>query len=169
MKRLSRFFLSVLIAGAILSATLPARVQSQIKHVSTDELTQKSEVVARGKVREMKSEWDETRSRIRTRVSLSVDEYLKGGGGGTLEVIIPGGEVDGVGELYSHMARFKQDEDVVVFVEKDKKGRYRVAGGSEGKFSVKKDDATGKPVVAGSRSLDDFRSEIKRAAQRQKN
>jgi hypothetical protein len=160
---------SGLIAGAILLASVPGRVQSQSKHVSTDELVQKSEVVARGKVREMKSEWDETRSRIRTRVSLSVDEYLKGGGGGTMEVFVPGGEVDGVGELYTHMARFKQDEDVVVFAEKDKKGRYRITGGNEGKFAVKNDEKTGKRFVSGDRSLEDFKADIKKSVQASKN
>jgi len=160
---------SVLVAGAFLSALVPGRVQSQSKHVSTDELVQKSEVVARGKVREMRSEWDETGSRIRTRVSLSVDEYLKGGGAGTMEVFVPGGEVDGVGELYTHMPRFKQDEDVVVFAEKDKKGRYRITGGNEGKFAVKDNEKTGKRVVSGDRPLDEFKEEIKKSVQALKN
>jgi hypothetical protein len=117
----------------------------------------------------MKSEWDETRSRIRTRVSLTVDEYLKGGSGGTIEVFIPGGEVDGVGELYSHTARFKQNEEVIVFAEKDKKGRYRITGGNEGKLAVMSDEKTGKRFISGDRPLEEFKADIKRSVQALKN
>jgi hypothetical protein len=149
---------------------VPATVKSQSRALGTDELTTKSEVVALGRVKEMKSQWEGNKERIVTYVTLDVDEYLKGSGTGrTLTIVNPGGEVDGVGELYTHMARFKQDEDVVVFVEKDKKGHYRMTGGNDGKFAVKKDVATGMPVVSGNKSLDDFKAQIKRSAQLNKN
>ena len=64
---------------------------------------------------------------IRTRVTLSVDQFVKGGSPqNSLTIYIPGGEIDGVGEVYSHMPTFRQNEDVVVFAEKDRDDRYRV-------------------------------------------
>ena len=149
------------IVPLVLVALVPTGVRSQSKHLTTDKLTTQAEVVAVGKVKETKSEWDEFHSSIRTRVTLSVDEYLKGSGGNTFDVYVPGGEVDGVGELYTHMARFKKDEEVVVFARKDQKNRYRVSGGDQGKFIIEKDQASGRPTIGGSQSLDDFKTEVR--------
>jgi len=156
------------IVPLVLVALVPAGVRSQSKHLTTDKLTTQAEVVAVGKVKETKSEWDEFHSSIRTRVTVSVDEYLKGSGANNLDVYVPGGEVDGVGELYTHMAKFKKDEEVVVFAEKDSNNRYRVSGGDQGKVIVKKDETTGMPMVGGQQSLDDFKVEVRGHAKGQK-
>ena len=164
MKLHDRIVLRCALAALSFILIIPTTVYSQAKALGTDELTRKSEIVAHGRVKEMKSQWEGNKERIVTYVTVNVDEYLKGSGaGGTLTIVNPGAEVDGVGELYTHMARFSRDEEVVVFVEKDKKGRYRMTGGNEGKFSVRKDDASGKSVVSGQRSLDDLRTEIRKA------
>jgi hypothetical protein len=131
--------------------------------MSTEALTKRAEIVAVGKVTAMKSEWDRNKTRIVTRVTIAVGEYLKGGAGNVMTITSPGGEVDGVGEWYSHTERFKKDEDVVVFAEKDTKGNYRVAGGQDGKISIKKDESTGVSQVSGRMSLDDFKARIKDA------
>lgn len=167
MNRRLHHFLPFLIAGAILSATTPGQVHPQSRKVSTDDLTRTSEIVARGKVREMKPEWDESRSRIRTRVTLAVDEYLKGSGGGTMDVYVPGGEVGSVGEVYSHVAKFSRDEDVILFANRDRRGRFRISGGSQGKFTVTRDEKTGTNIVSNYWTLDDFRGSINRAVRAQ--
>lgn len=147
----------------VLCFMIPMGLMAQSKAISTEDLTAQAEVVAVGKVKEAKGEWDETHSRIRTRVTLSVEEYLKGSGGSSLEVYVPGGEVDGVGELYSHTAKFSVAEEVVVFAERDGKGRFRVAGGSQGKHSITKDEASGKRVVSHYWTLDDFKGKVNKA------
>ena len=136
----------------------------QSKEVALADLSKKADVIAVGRVSRMKAEWTQDRSRIQTTVTVSIDEYVKGSGGSTLELSVPGGEVGSVGEVYSHMPKFLEGENVVVFAEKDKRGHYRVAGGSDGKYGVKKDEVTGKPVVAGRKPLDDFKTEIRNAA-----
>ncbi len=139
-------------------------VFGQMKMLSTEELTRRADVVAVGQVASLSSEWNETHSAIRTRVVLSVSQYVKGTGeGGSLTVYVPGGEVGTVGEIYSHMPVFHRDEDVVVFAEKDRQNRYRVCAGQQGKFVVKTDAATGVKLVAGRRTLQEFTAEIKRA------
>lgn len=149
---------------AILSFVVPTAARSQAKALGTDELTRKSDVVAHGRVQQLRSQWVGNKERIVTYVTVDVDEYIKGNPSGrTITIVNPGGEVDGVGELYTHMARFKQDEHVVVFVEKDREGKFRMAGGNEGKWSVRRDDATGKLMVAGRKSLDELKEEVKRA------
>jgi hypothetical protein len=142
----------------------PPTVFSQTQSASTEELAQRSEVVAVGTVTSLTSEWNENRSSIRTRVNLSVSEFLKGAtSNNTLTLFIPGGEVDGVGEIYSDMPRFRTDENVFVFAKKDARGYYRVAGGSQGKYSIHRDEISGKRLIAGDTSLDDLIATVRNA------
>lgn len=155
--------LAFFILGSVLAFGRPELLLGQTKHLSTDELSKQAEVVAVGKVSGVKSQWDNNKSRIVTQVTMTVGEYLKGNAGGEMTITSPGGEVDGVGEWYSHSPRFKNAEDVVVFARRDKQGHYRIAGGHEGKFSVKKDAASGKQVVNEHGSLDEFKSQIRKS------
>ena len=151
----------ILVATICLFVSAP-RVLTQTKTVSLDELTQSSDVIAVGQVKNMTSEWDETGTRIRTKVQVSVDQLVAGTNpGSTLTLYVPGGEVGTVGEFYSHMPVFKREEQVVVFATQDKQHHYRVSAGVQGKFTVQKDQTTGKPIVPGHATLEEFTSMIK--------
>jgi hypothetical protein len=118
--------------------------------------------VAVGKVKELKSEWGSKKDAIVTRVTVAVDEYLKGGAGQTLTILVPGGEVDGVGEWYSHTAYFKQDEEVVLFAKKRGSSQFHTTGGDAGRLVITKDPQSGARVVAGGATLDEFRTRVKK-------
>ena len=139
------------------------QVSAQTKAMTTEEMARRADVVAIGKVTATKSEWDQNKSRIVTRATMNVGEYVKGNAGSVMTFTTLGGEVDGVGEWYSHVARFTKDEEVVVFAEKDKKVNYRVTGGSEGKIPIKRDERTWIARVSSQITLDDFKSRIKQA------
>jgi hypothetical protein len=137
---------------------------SQSKEVSTEALAAQAEVVAVGKVSSLVPQWNEDHSRIVTRVTLSVQNYIKGGTAGQLlTLLVPGGEIDGVGELYSHTAVFQSDENVLVFAQKDPQGNYRVSAGQQGKYTVKKDDASGQLMVGGTRTLQEVTALVQKA------
>lgn len=103
---------------------------------------------------------------IRTRVTVNVDQYVKGGSAGNaLTLYVSGGEVDGVGEVYSDMPRFRAEEEVFVFAKKDARGFYRVAGGDQGKYTILKDEASGRPMVAGRKTLEEFTASVRTALQ----
>jgi hypothetical protein len=156
----------VLVLLIAFGTILPLRAQEKV--LSAEELSSSADVICIGKVDGVASEWNESRSMIRTRVTLVVDQYIKGSGQGpTLVLFVPGGEVDGVGEMYSHMATFKKDESVLVFAEKDRLGRYRVTGGQQGKLNISHDEATGKAMVGGSRPLEEITTIIQKAAHAQ--
>ena len=143
---------------------------SQSRKVTTAELAQQSEVVARGSVKQLKSAWEGKKERIVTYVTIQVEEFIKGGGSEkTLTLVNPGGEVDGVGEIYTHMATFREGEDVIVFAQKDHEGRLRVAGGQQGKFRLEKDNVTGKTIVGGATTVEDFSTDVKQAVSRPQN
>ncbi len=158
------------ILRALLPATsmllfLPGLVAGQEQATSLAGLTRRADVVVSGRVTTLESEWDETRTRIRTRVSVAVDEFVKGTGReGTLTLYTPGGEIDGVGEVYSEMPAWKSGEQVVVFAQKDQRGKYLVTGGHQGKLTVTKDERTGRPMVTESLSLEEFTRQVRSVA-----
>jgi len=142
----------------------PLSLLSQVPSSEADELAATSDVIVVGKVGKLVSEWNENRSRIQTRISIAVDETIKGSqASGPVEVIIPGGEVDGVGEWYSHTTRFEKDENIVLFATKDARGRLGVTGGDHGKFSITKDPSTGIRMIPRIGSLDSFTTRIRQS------
>ena len=147
---------------------LPGRAVKSPPTVSIDQLAQVSDVVAVGKVSETRSEWNEDKSRIQTRVTISVDQGIKGAPDGeSITLLIPGGEVDGVGEIYTHTVQFRQDEDVLVFASMDTQGNLRVASGPQGKYLIQKDAKTGKRMIPSLGTLDEVRAKIQNSAKTQ--
>lgn len=138
---------------------------SQAKTFTPEQLAERAEIVAVGRVGTLSSEWSADGKRILTKVTVTVEQYLKGEQSvNTLTITVPGGEVDGVGELYSHVARFRNNEDVVVFAERDAAGGFRITGGEQGKFTVTTETRTGKRVVGENQLLEVLMSRVQNAA-----
>ncbi len=158
----SRIAARAFLVAGLCAIFFAPRSYGQSKPVTLEDLARTSDVVAVGQVSNMASEWDETGTRIRTMVTLSVDQFVVGSGSGnTLTLYVPGGEVGTVGEIYSHMPVFKRDEQVMVFAAQDKLHHYRVSAGDQGKFTIQKDPTTGKAMVPGHASLEEFTNQIK--------
>ncbi len=149
----------------VLTAALSPALAQQ-KQKALDELARESDVVAIGRVTSLHSEWDEARTRIYTRVSFSVDEFVKEGAerSNVVTILTPGGEVGDVGELYTHVPVFKKNEEVVVFLRTVERGLYRVAAGMQGKYNIDRDPATGEKVVAGKYPLQEFAATVRKAS-----
>ncbi len=152
-----------LIATLVLAAIVPAFAQKNGRTV--EDLARQADVIAVGKVTATKSGWDGSHKRIVTSVTVNVGEYLKGNEGNVLTVTTMGGEVNGVGEWYSHTARFKAEEEVVVFANRDREGKLRVAGGEEGKMKIERDSKTGAALVQGNRTLADLKKHVSESLQ----
>jgi len=151
-----------------LVVSLPSFTLCQTQTAITEQLAAQAEVIAIGKVASLSSEWNKAHTRIRTRVTLAVSEYVKGASpASSLTIYVPGGEVDGIGEIYSHMPTFHQDENVVVFAAKDRENHLRVSEGAQGKFTIEKNTTTGRAEIAGGISVDQFRTQIRLAIQKQ--
>jgi len=159
---------SLFLAVLFLLVAFPPFVRCQSNPGIPEQLAAQSEVIAIGKVASLSSEWNEGHTRIRTRVTLSVSEYVKGGSSASsLTIYVPGGEVDGVGEMYSHMPTFRKDENVVVFAARDRENHLRVSEGARGKFTIEKNTASGRAEIAGGISVDQFKTQIRLAIQKQ--
>ncbi len=137
-------------------------INSQQITTSLKSLTKNSEVVLIGKVSKQESKWNENKSRIYTDVTIDVDEYLKGQTGEKyITVSHLGGEVGEVGELYTHMPSFKEEEEMVLFVKRDKNdGKYRVYSSENGKIEIIKNKSSNQRFTASNKKVDDIKKEI---------
>jgi hypothetical protein len=134
---------------------------AQSHEISVEKVALSSEMIVVGKVNKKQCEWNEDKTRILTKVSIDVDEYVKGERAEQeITIMHWGGEIDGIGELYTHTPRFTENENVLLFVKKDKEENLRVCHGSEGKFRIQ-EDTTLKFKRVNNKSLDDLKAEIK--------
>lgn len=148
----------------------PPGALSQSHELELEEMTQQADVIVVGRVIDVRSQWNSDRSRIFTNATVQVQQLIKGTATrGSVTITTPGGEIDGVGELYSHTPRFKTDEDVVVFAATDQQGLLRVVGGTEGKLSVIRDETTGVQKVGSDLPLGAFTSQLRRVVETQSN
>lgn len=149
--------LMLLFLGISLTST------AQNKSTVLKELSKRADVIVTGKVTENKSSWNDSKTRIYTRTTLQVDEVFKGNNNeNTIEITYPGGEVGDVGELYTHMPTFKNDEEVLVFLKKDTKdNRYKVLNGEEGKITIINDKKTNEKVTTSNVKINSLKAQIK--------
>jgi len=126
-------------------------------------LSMGADVIITGKVSQQTSSWNENHTRIYTSATIQVDEYLKGSNNGSPVVVrYLGGEVGDIGEQYSHMPRFEDKEEVLVFLKKDQKNsEYKVFSGEDGKFSIINDPKTGEKVTTSNVPLSSLKAKIK--------
>jgi hypothetical protein len=137
---------------------LGQQITSELK-----ELSKGADVILTGKVSKQTSNWNEDKTRIFTKATVQVDEYIKGNSSGsTVMVRYLGGEVGEIGETYSHMPRFKDNEEVLVFLKKDENNNdYRVFNGEEGKISVIYDPQSGEKITTSNVRINSLKAQIK--------
>lgn len=154
----NRFLFLILILLGIHLTAFAQKEPSKIKKLSKE-----ADVILTGKVTQKKSGWNENKTRIYTKTTLQVKEYLKGiNKGNSVEIIYPGGEVGDIGEVYTHMPTFEDNEEVLVFLKKDVKNKgYKVLHGEEGKIKVLSDAKTKEKVTNSKLQIKDIKSQIK--------
>jgi hypothetical protein len=101
---------------------------------SLEELTDEATYIVKGKVVEKVSFWNESHSRIYTRVKVSVNEYIKGSGSGVVEFIVPGGTVNDTTLWVSDAPSWNVGEEVILFV--NPSYYYPIVGWFQGKYKV---------------------------------
>jgi hypothetical protein len=147
--------ISFLLTGAFgLFAISGNRAMALMVELGLDELTQDADLILRGEVTDMKSEWNEDKTAIYTYITFNVKERIHGEyDTQTITIKQRGGEVDGIGMVVSDCAEFKKGEEAIVFLKPERDvqavrlrraGRARtiteLVGKNQGKYSVAKDD-----------------------------
>ena len=125
-------------------------------------LTSGADIILTGKVTQQTSSWNENKTRIYTKATIQVNEYIKGNNtGGTVTVNYPGGEIGEIGEMYSHMPRFGDNEEVLVFLKKSENNTdYKVLNGEEGKITLLSDETTGLKTTNSNVPLNSLKQQI---------
>ena len=131
--------------------------------VELKDLSAGADVIVTGKVTQLSSSWNADNTRIYTRASIQVDEYLKGiNNENSIIVTYPGGEVGDVGEMYSHMPTFRDNEEVLLFLKKDNKTPdYKVFNGENGKINIIDNPKTGEKVTTSNVQINSLKAQIK--------
>ncbi len=141
---------------------------SQVKSLTAEQLAEQADVVAIGRVSSCQPEWSQDGKRILTRVTIGVEQRLKGNDAESPIIVeVPGGEIGTVGETYSHTARFAVDENVVVFANRGSDGKLRLTGGDQGKIVVHTDAASGRKLVRENELLEVFTARVTHAIRAQ--
>ncbi len=158
------FFCAVLITFFLHFEANSQTIQSEIKNLSEG-----ADMIVTGKVVDQKSQWNSERSRIYTSVTIQVDEFLKGSNNQNRIVITHlGGEVGNIGETYSHVPTFSNDEDVLVFVKKSTKDEtLSVFEGEEGKLTLYQNKNSGEKVTSNNIKAIEIKREIKNYVEKQ--
>jgi hypothetical protein len=158
MFRSYKLFLPIMFLLAFQLTANAAKDSDRIKKLSKE-----ADVIVTGKVSKKNSSWNANKTRIYTKATLQVDEYLKGkSNGNSVEITYPGGEVGDVGEIYTHMPSFQANEEVLVFLKKDNKSNsFRVHNGEDGKFKVITDSKTKEKVTGANMSVKALKAQIK--------
>ncbi len=103
-----------------------------MRALSTEELTMNSEVVITGEVEEKVSFWSEDRKKIFTRVTVKIEERIRGESPEErVEVEHEGGEIGGIGLRVSDVPSFSKGERVLLFLKGMAKKRLLLSSGKE--------------------------------------
>jgi hypothetical protein len=159
------------LSGLALASLAPGPSRAtQLKLMAAEEMAARSERIVTGRVTGVESFWNEKRTKIFTRTTVTVDGTYKGAEGGSVDILQLGGVVDNVRVTVDGAIAWKMNEEVLLFLEPYVEGAYQVTGMSQGKFLVERDTETGerfvsRPAIAGVEmmTLDDGGGPVKDA------
>lgn len=150
---MKRIAVVVCIGIAVSASLMSSAIATQVLYRSPEELGAESAIVVRGEVVEVRSYWNEKRTKIFTAARVAVGETYKGSGASSVDVIQLGGVVDNVKVTVQGALSWKKGEEVVLFLEpydgpSAPAAAFQVSGFSQGKFNIERDPRTGKAFVS---------------------
>lgn len=109
------------------------------------ELVNVSTTIVHGRVVDARAAWVDGRRAIETFLTIEADEYLKGSGGGTVTVRVPGGRIGRYRTIFVGAPEFQRGDEVVLFL-RTYADRVAIVGLSQGAFRVVA-DRSGRRIV----------------------
>jgi len=137
-------------AGFVISSILVLTTvahATQIVYQTPRQMGATSTVVVEGRVSSVRSFWNSDRTQILTEAQIAVSASHKGQAPGTVRVVQLGGVVGHVRVNVAGALSWQPDEEVLLFLEAMPNGAHRVAGFSQGKYRVERDEASGRRFV----------------------
>lgn len=130
---------ALLPAGVGISVLVSGLEATTVKQFSLEQMVRKSHRIILGRRVSQETYWNKTRTRILTATRFAVTEDLKGESRGTATVVTVGGAMDGLTLLVSGTPRFRENEEVLLFLEGGKSGHWILMGLSQGMFRITAD------------------------------
>jgi len=131
----------------LIVAVTAVATATQLARLSPQDLGDYSGLVFRGKVLSADSYWNDTHTKIFTRVLVGADETYKGEHRAVVELVQLGGTVGNVKVTVQGALQWTPGEEVLLFAEPYDLTNYQVLGLSQGKFAVRRDERTGAAYV----------------------
>jgi hypothetical protein len=135
-----------LVLAALLAAAAPA-VATVLVPAGFGELAREALTIVHGRVVDVRSEWVDGRKRIETVVTLDVQAALKGQPGRTVSVRVPGGDMGRYRSIVIGAPRFREGEEVVLFLGGRAPAIPHLLGLSQGVYRVMREPGTGRALV----------------------
>ena len=129
----------LMLAMVVTAWVLPLQCAT-LQRLSLDDMITRSTSIVRGKVTASWAAY--TGSLIYTHYQVQVREQFKGAGRSSVEVMIPGGTVNGLTASYSGSPVLNQGDEFVFFLWTSKGGITWITGLTQGLFSLAPGDAT---------------------------
>ena len=150
----------------VAAALAPSPARAAVVYQGVAALTTEADQVVLGDVVEVTSYWDDTHELIKSRIVVSVDQYLVGEGGGTEVLEMSGGTVDGVTLNVSVLPVFEVGDHVVLFLGDSEirlVGSYQGAYLTDGEQVARMAASCGRIIEDSVQPLPDFLDAIERA------
>jgi hypothetical protein len=128
--RTMRSLFSLALLGAV-CVSLPA---STLRQLTLDDMIRQSTVIVRGHAQPTSTAFHG--SMIFTHYRLQITETLKGSASGQIDIVVPGGNVNGAEQRFAGAPALSGTQDYVLFLWTSKSGLTQVIGLSQGLFSV---------------------------------
>jgi len=130
--------------GLVLVCCLGPLQSATLERLSLDDMIAKSSAIVRGKVG---SSFAAPAGPVAyTHYTIQVSESFKGAAANTVEVVVPGGVVNGRQQTFAGAPSFKTGDEYVFFLWTSKAGLTQVIGLTQGLFSVAA-DGTADPLL----------------------
>ncbi len=133
----------IAVALSVVAGSISIVDATQVVSLTPRQLGEQSELVVRGKVVDVRSFWNDKRTKIYTTTRIAVDESYKGSGSGMVDLLQMGGVVDDVKVTVHGALEWRTGEEVLLFLESPDGRSFQVSGFSQGKFNIKRNTRTG--------------------------
>jgi hypothetical protein len=107
-----------------------------VPRLSFEELVDKSEIIAGGKIARSWTAWDASHKYIWTHYELAVTSLHKGRAARTVEFAEPGGELDGRVMVIAGSVQYERGAEVMIFLSRMPNGLLRTSGWAQGRYDV---------------------------------
>lgn len=130
---------ALVLAGAGVPVLVSGVEATTVQQLSLEEMVRGAHRIMLGRRVSQETYWNKTRTRIYTATRFAVAEDLKGDARGAATVVTVGGTIDGLTLVVSGTPRFREHEEVLLFLEAGKSGHWILMGLSQGMFRITAD------------------------------